>query len=127
MQEVKPVPGVPASVLMSRGFTLELLGFLCIVPIVFESYLPGPWLVWGGTFLGLALVLVIAGVAVTLRSFARSKSERSAGYTTLWKVANDDSHLVYVDGKDGRVIAAAGEQRPATGPRADIETAKARH
>ncbi|HET7414460.1 MAG TPA: hypothetical protein VFI97_02040 [Arthrobacter sp.] len=127
MQEVKPVPGVAASVLMARGFILELLGFLCIVPIVFESYLPGPWLVWGGTFLGLVLVLVIAGVAVTLRSLARSKSERSAGYTTLWKVANENLELAYIDGKDGRLIAASGESRPRTGRRADLEAAKARH
>jgi len=80
MREVEPLAGASASALMARGFGLELLGFLCIVPIVFESYLPGPWLAWGGTFLGLALILVAAGVGVTLRSSARSKLERAAAH-----------------------------------------------
>ena len=73
------------------------------------------------------MILVAAGVGVTLRSFARSKLERAAGYTTVWKTANENPHLVYIDGKDGRLIASAGESRPATGRRADIEAAKTRH
>jgi hypothetical protein len=127
MQQVRPLPGLSASSLMLRGFLLEMLGFLCIVPIVLESYLPGPWWAWGGPFLGLGLILVTVAVMVTLRSYARIKVEKAAGYATLWKVAYENPSLVYFDARDGRVIALAGEQRPRTGRRADIEAAKARH
>jgi hypothetical protein len=83
--------------------------------------------VWGGTFVGLCLILVTVAVTVTLRSFARIEVEKAAGYTTLWKVAKENPSLVYIDGRDGRVIALADEPRPRTGRRADIEAAKARH
>lgn len=111
---------------MVRGFVLEVAAFLCVVPIVFESRLPGPWWAWGGSFLGLSLILVIAGVTLTIRSFARTKREKAEGYTTVWKVAKENPTLVFIDGKDGMVISGAGESRPSTGRRKDLEAAKAR-
>jgi hypothetical protein len=119
--------GRSAYSLILRGFALEVLGFLCIVPIVLESYLPGPTLAWGSTFVGLGLILVTAGVTVTLRAYSRVKVEKAAGYATLWKVAKENPSLVYIDSRDGLVIASAGEPRPPSGRRADIESAKARH
>jgi hypothetical protein len=127
MQPFTSLPGRPAYSLLLRGFALETLAFLCIIPIVFESDLPGPSLAWGGPFVGLGLILVTAAVTVTLRGYSRVKVEKAAGYTTLWKVAKENPGLVFVDSKDGRVIAAAGEARPPTGRRGDIEAGKARH
>jgi hypothetical protein len=72
------LPGRSASLLLWRGFALEVLGFLCIIPIVFESQLPGPWWAWGGPFLGLCVILVTAAMMVTLRAYARVKVETAA-------------------------------------------------
>jgi hypothetical protein len=127
MPQFTSLPGRSGYTLLLRGFTLEVLGFICIVPIALESYLPGPPLAWGGPFLGLCVVLVTAGVAVSLRAYSRVKVEKTAGYATLWKVANENPSLVYIDGRDGQVIASAGEPRPPSGRRADIKSAKARH
>jgi hypothetical protein len=127
MLTMKTVPGAPASSLMVRGYAIEVAAFLCVIPIALESYLPGAWWAWGGSFLLLALVLLVGAVVLTFKSSARAKVEKQRGYTTIWTVATEDPHLTYVDGKDGRVIAAAGESRPATGRRSDLEAAKARY
>ncbi len=121
------LPGTPASALMVRGYAFEVAAFLCVVPIALESYLPGPWWAWGGGFLGVATVLLAIGIRLAFASASRSRAERAAGYTTVWKVAVEDLALVYVDGRDGRVVAGADQPRPASGRRADIEAAKARH
>lgn len=127
MSTVKTVPGAPASALMVRGYACEVAAFLCVVPIVLESYLPGPWWAWGGSCLFLAFVLLAAGVFLTFRSSARAKAEKQEGYTTIWRDASENLDLAYVDGRDGTVIAAAGESRPTSGRRADLDAARARY
>lgn len=56
-----------------------------------------------------------------------SKAVEQEGYTTIWKAASENPDLTYVDGRDGRVIAAAGASRPTSGRRADLDAAKARY
>lgn len=124
---MKTLPGASASALLVRGYAFEVAAFLCVVPIVLESYLPGPWWAWGGSFLLLAFVLLAVGVILTFRSSARAKAEKHEGYTTIWQAASENPDLTYVDGRDGQVIAAAGDSRPATGRRADLDAAKARY
>ncbi len=127
MVTLKTLPGAPASALLVRGYAFEVAAFLCVVPIVLESYLPGPWWAWGGSFLFVAVVLLAVGLILTFRSSARAKAEKQEGYTTLWKDATENPDLIYVDGKDGKVIAATGDTRPATGRRANLDAAKARY
>src|SRR5665811_1068012 len=73
MSTMKTLPGAPASALLVRGYACEVAVFLCVVPIVLESYLPGPWWAWGASFLFLAFVLLAVGVILTFRSSARAK------------------------------------------------------
>lgn len=126
MQQFTVLPGRSAYWLLIRGVQLEGLGLLCGVAISFESYFPSP-LAWRLPFLGICLVVVAIGVVTSFRAYSRIKVEKAAGYATLWKIARENPDLVYVDSKDGQVIAAAGEPRPPSGRRADIEAAKARY
>ena len=84
--------------------------------------------------MGLGRKLLVSGVRATgvgvflaFRSSEQAKAEKHEGYTTIWKTATENPDLIYVDGKDGKVIAAAGESRPASGRRADLDAAKARY
>ena len=124
---MKTLPGASARALLVRGYAYEVAAFLCVVPIVLESYLSGPWWAWGGSLLLVAFVLLAVGLILTFRASARAKAEKQEGYTTLWHDATENLDLAYVDGKDGKVIAAAGDPRPDTGRRADLEAAKARY
>ena len=98
-----------------------------VIAMTFESVLPGKSWLWGLSFYGLIVVLISLSLHSSFKGIVRRRKERSAGYTTIWKVAKYEPNLVYIDDKDGRVIAAAGDPRPATGRRADIEAAKARY
>lgn len=80
----------------------------------------------GAVLLGVIVVLLSLSLRCSYKGIVRRRQERSAGYTTIWKVAKYEPNLVYIDDKDGQVIAAAGDPRPATGRRADLDAAKAR-
>jgi len=120
----QPVPGLSAAALALRSLRWLVLAGLCVVPVVFESYLPSRWVgAWATLWLLISVSLGGLFLRDTWSSRTTQHAEIKCGYTTSLPIANNDTSLFLLDGKTLQILAGPREPRPANTRKP--ETAKA--
>jgi len=98
---------------LGRLFVRCQLGLLASVPFVMVGfYLPAAWSAWRVFWIGLAVVLGLAGLVLQWLGISRTRAEQAAGYTTNLSVAVQHPELSVVHPYTRQVLAAPHEPRP---------------
>jgi hypothetical protein len=111
------LPGWTALQLSGRAVAVTWAGIAVGVLIMFESYFPGKWYYWGGSFFVVATSIVITGETMSIRGNHKAKKERANGYTTVLYDARKHPELYYLTGDDLQVVSRPFTPRPEDGSR----------
>ena len=114
---VTRLPGWTALQLSGRAVAVTWVGIAVGALIMFESYFPGKWYYWGGSFFVVATGIVITGETMSVGGNHKAKKERANGYTTALYDARRYPELYYLTGDDLQIVSPPFSARPEDGRR----------